>query len=211
LVAGVALVLLAAVPIVRATQSAARAKATTAAAQDAPPIKAFGSKSAPITMEVFSDFQCPACKVFYVSSVRPLLDEYVSTGKVYLIHRDFPLPMHQHSREAAQYAIAAARLGKLEKVEAVLFDKQESWTLDGKIDATVATVLSPAEMKQVRQMVQSGKMDAYIESDVALGNAKGVRQTPSIYVTHAGTTYQLPPGGVSYSLLKRFLDDLLRQ
>jgi protein-disulfide isomerase len=212
LVLGAALGLLAGVPALRATQSRAPKKVTTPAVQDAPPVKAYGSKNAPITMEVFSDFQCPACRVFYEGSMRPLMDEYVSTGKVYLIHRDFPLPIaeHKHSREAARYATAAASIGKLEKVEAVLYDKQTSWGTDGKIDATVATVLTPAEMKRVRLLVEGGKMDSYIDSDVALGTVKGVRQTPSIFVTHAGTTYPLPPGGATYTLLKRFLDDLLR-
>src|SRR5437899_12092644 len=68
--------------------------------------KAVGSKSAPIVIEVFSDFQCPACKRVYQETLRPVMDNYVATGKVYLVHRDFPLPMHNHSREAARWANA---------------------------------------------------------------------------------------------------------
>jgi len=74
----------------------------------------------------------------------------------------------------------------------------------------VATVLTPLEMRQVREMVQRGQLDSFIESDTTLGNSHDVRQTPSIFVTHKGTTYPLPPGGVSYTLLKRFLDSLLQ-
>ena len=80
---------------------------------DVDPHKAFGSKSAPITMEVFSDFQCPACKTLFTATNRQLMDNYVSTGKVYLIHRDFPLPMHAHSVVAARYGRAAAQIGKV--------------------------------------------------------------------------------------------------
>src|SRR5271165_6297245 len=57
------------------------------------PHKAFGSKSAPIVMEVFSDYQCPACKTLFTNTNRPLMDNYVSTGKVFLIHREFPITM----------------------------------------------------------------------------------------------------------------------
>ncbi len=50
-------------------------------------MKSYGSKTAPITMEVFSDYQCPACRSFYQSTYRQVIDSYVSAGKVYLIHR----------------------------------------------------------------------------------------------------------------------------
>jgi protein-disulfide isomerase len=69
---------------------------------DLDPREALGSKTAPIVVEIFSDFQCPACKTLFVTTNRQLMDNYVSTGKVYLIHRDFPLQMHAHSRVAAQ-------------------------------------------------------------------------------------------------------------
>ena len=93
-------------------------KATKASVPDPvpAPVKTLGSRSAPITIEVFSDFQCPACKSLYEQTLRPVIDNYVATGKVYLIHRDFPLDqIHKHSRTAARYANAAARLGKFER------------------------------------------------------------------------------------------------
>ena len=46
---------------------------------DVDPHKAFGSKSAPVTMEVFSDFQCPACKTLFTTTNRRLMDDYVSS------------------------------------------------------------------------------------------------------------------------------------
>src|SRR6266700_2080301 len=56
---------------------------------DVDPHCAFGSKTAPVTMEVYSDFQCPACKTLFTTTNRRLMDDYVTSGKVYLIHRDF--------------------------------------------------------------------------------------------------------------------------
>ncbi len=44
---------------------------------------AFGSKSAPVTMEIFSDFQCPACKTLFTATNGKLMDNYVNMGKVY--------------------------------------------------------------------------------------------------------------------------------
>jgi protein-disulfide isomerase len=182
-----------------------------AATEEGPPNKALGSPAAPIVMEVFSDYSCPVCKSFYMNSVRPLLDDYVAAGKVYLIHRDFPLKGvigHEHSREAAQYVNAAARIGRFQEVDAALYDKQEVWVRNGNVEAVVAAVLNPREIKRVKEMVDSGKLDTYIDSDYALGNSKGVRSTPTIYVTAHGKT-DLVPGNVSYSLLKRYLDGQL--
>src|SRR5580704_4727176 len=182
---------------------------TVASVTDVDPREAVGSKSAPIVMEVFSDFQCPACKSLYDSTNRQLVDNYVNTGKVYLIHRDFPLPMHSHSKEAAQYSRAAAQIGKLEAVEDVLFQNQEKWEASGDIDGTVAKVLSPAEMTKVRALVKSGSVDASIAKDQALGNnTYRVNQTPTTIFHANGQTF--PYAGVmNWDILKQFLDQLL--
>src|ERR1700682_1429766 len=108
------------------------------AVPDTDPHVAFGSKNAPIVMEVFSDFQCPACKTLFTTTNRQVMENYVSTGKVYFIHRDFPLPMHAHSQVAALYSRAAAHIGKFEIVEQALFDNQEKWEQNGDVDGTVA-------------------------------------------------------------------------
>ena len=179
-----------------------------ASTSDVDPHKAFGSKNAPVTMEVFSDFQCPACKTLYITTNRQVMDNYVSTGKVYLIHRDFPLAMHAYSRVAARYARAAAQLGKNEPVEQALFQNQEKWENTGDVDGTVAAVLSPAEMAKVRGLVKGGTLDAAIDKDFALGQMYRVNQTPTT-VFHSGNQTYPYAGVMSYDILKQFLDQLL--
>jgi len=180
----------------------------TANSSDVDPHKAFGSKNAPVTMEVFSDFQCPACKTLYITTNRPLMDNYVSTGKVYLVHRDFPLAMHAYSRVAARYARAAAQLGKNEPVEQALFQNQEKWEQTGDVDGAVAAVLSPAEMAKVRALVKGGTLDAAIDKDFALGQMYRVNQTPTT-VFHSGSQTYPYAGVMSYDILTQFLDQLL--
>ncbi len=172
--------------------------------------KALGTKNAPITMQVFSDFQCPACRELYMFVVRQVIDNYVSAGKVYLIHRDFPLPVHPHSKEASRYANAAAMVNRSEKVVAALFEKQATWSMDGNVDGTVAAVLTPSEMKQVRSLVSGTALDAGIDSDVALGNQFRVTQTPTTIITYKGQDYPVV-GVVSYKMMKDFLEGLLHQ
>ncbi|HVN08520.1 MAG TPA: thioredoxin domain-containing protein [Patescibacteria group bacterium] len=197
-----------------ATGQQARTRAKPAAeTEPGPPEKTLGSPNAPIVMEVFSDYSCPVCRVFYENVVRPMVDDYISTGKVYLIHRDFPLTGvigHEHSRQAALYETAAARIGRFQEVDAALYARQADWTRNGNVDAVVAAVLSPKEMKRVRELVQGGKVDSFVNSDRSLGDSKGVHSTPTIYVTVHGHTDVLP-GNVSYSLLRRYLDEQLQK
>ena len=161
-------------------------------------------------MEEFSDYQCPACKTLYTTTNRLLLDNYVSTGKVYLIHRDFPLAMHAYSRIAARYARAAAELGKIEPVEQVLFQNQEKWEQTGDVDGAVASVLTPAEMNKVRGLVKGGTLDPLIDKDFALGQMYRVNQTPTTVFHCKGQTY--PYAGVmTYDTMKQFLEQLLSQ
>ena len=56
------------------TATKPRAAAPDAAAS-ATPVKTFGNKNAPITMEVFSDYQCPSCRTFFEQTLRPLLGQ----------------------------------------------------------------------------------------------------------------------------------------
>jgi protein-disulfide isomerase len=177
---------------------------------DVDPHTAFGSKTAPVVMEIFSDFQCPACKTLYTATNGKLMDNYVNVGKVYLIHRDFPLSMHAYSRVAARYARAAAQIGKFEPVEQVLFQNQEKWEQNGDVDGTVASVLSAADLAKVRALVKGGTLDAAIDKDFALGQMYRVNQTPTTVFHCKGQTYPYP-GVMSYEILKQFLDQLLSQ
>ena len=187
-----------------------RAGQSSAPVTDVDPHVAAGSKNAPIVMEVFSDFQCPACKTLYMTTNREVMDNYVSTGKVYLIHRDFPLPMHAHSQVAAQYSRAAAQVGKFEVVEQALFQNQEKWEQSGDVDGTVASVLAPAEMAKVRALVKGGTLEAAINKDYALGQGYHVNQTPTTIIHSNGQTYPVV-GVVSYDVLHQFIDQLLSQ
>lgn len=175
--------------------------------------KVIGSKSAPITIEVFGDFQCPACRAFFEATMKQVIDNYVNTGKVYVIHRDFPLPMHTYAMQAAEFANAAAELGEFEQVERALYDNQDNWAPNGNIDAAISGSIPPAQIKKIHEYETQhmSEINASIEHDRTMGMERSVAQTPTIYVTAHGRTEALPGGGVNYDLMKKYLDFLLRQ
>lgn len=172
------------------------------------PHQAFGSKTAPIVMEIFSDYQCPACRQLYLTTNRPVMENYVETGKVFLIHRDYPLPMHAYSRIAAHYARAAAQIGRFESVAQTLYQNQERWEQTGDVDGTVAAVLTSAEMTKVRAIAKGTTLDAGIERDIELGHQYNVNETPTSIIHAKGQIYPVV-GVVSFSILSQFLNQLL--
>ncbi|HMD42745.1 MAG TPA: thioredoxin domain-containing protein [Candidatus Acidoferrum sp.] len=208
------------------TQTAATKKPTTVAKSTEPvaaavamisvngvneidPTKASGSKNATVTMEVFSDFQCPACKQLFTTTLQRVSSEYVNTGKIFMVHRDYPLPMHAYSRVAASYARAAAHIGKNDVVEVALFQNQEKWEANGDVKGTIAAVLSPAEMKRVQALVDGRTLEPLIEKDKQLGQLDAVNQTPTMYL-HTKSGQAIPiVGFVNYDLLKSYLDQLV--
>jgi protein-disulfide isomerase len=196
----------------------AKTKATAAAKSESTPAfspnaKAIGNSHAPITMEVFADFECPACRAFYESTVKRVIDDYVVPGKVYLVYRDFPLEMHPYARQAARIANAAAQFGQFQAMERALYDKQDEWAAKGNVEEVMATSFPPNEMKKFRdyEAQHITEINASIEHDQALGIQRHVNQTPTVFVTAHGKTEALPGGGVEYNLLKNYFEYLLRQ
>ena len=180
-----------------------------AASSDADSGKSMGSPSAPIRIEVFSDFECPACKGLHEQILPLVFKDYVIPGKVYLVSREYPLPMHQYSREAANYATAAARIGKYEQVANALFLNQAAWEVSGKVWDTVANVLTPAEAKKVQSLAKDPAVLSEVQHDLELGRAAAINQTPTMIVTR-GTSRFPVVGAVNYTLLRSLLDGLLK-
>jgi len=197
------------------------------------PVKSYGSKSAPITLEVFTDYQCPSCRNFYEQTLRTLINDYVASGKVYLVHHDYPLSAHSHSGEAARWANSAARVGEFDKVEAALYDNQPAWEESGDLQKYIAASMSAADFKRVQAQMKgcegpgpvagasgavsyppNGKpcpIDAYITPDILLGTKVPVNATPTFVITYKGKRLAPGSGGVSWPILKQFFDSLLTQ
>ncbi len=175
------------------------------------PIRARGVANAPILLEVYSDYQCPACKALYENTLVPLMSDYVDRGKVYLIHHELPITqLHPHAMEAACYALAANRVGKYEQAGDILFRQQDVWAANGKVDETVCSILSPADAKKVRALAKDPAILAEVQQDMQTAQGNKVDGTPTIILTHRLKQYRIP-GAASYDLVRRFIDQLLAQ
>jgi len=170
-----------------------------------------GDPKAPITIEVFSDFQCPACKRFHDEELPLIVKDYVDRVKVYLVYRYFPLPQHAYGRKAAELVCACAQIGKYQPAADILFAKQAAWSQDGKLDETLAAVISPADWKKVMALVKDPSVQGPIDHDLAEGRALPLASTPTVLVTSKSRQYKLFGEGLfKYTLVKATLDDLLK-
>ncbi|SPD75276.1 putative Twin-arginine translocation pathway signal [uncultured Desulfobacterium sp.] len=170
-----------------------------------------GGPSAPVRIEVFSCYQCPPCRDFYLETIRPLLKDYGRSSKVCVIYYEFPLKIHDYSREAARYGEAARHLGQeqWQHVSEALYQHLYQWAVDKNFEIVVAPVLSRDEMAGVRKIMEDPSVDQAIDKDIAEGHRRHITGTPTFFIYANGKSKRIV-GSVSYPVLKDYIDGLLK-
>jgi protein-disulfide isomerase len=174
--------------------------------------KAMGNPSAPITIEVFASFDCPHCRELHERTIPLIVKDYVVPGKAYLVNREFPLSgqYHPFAQDAAQYAVAAARIGKYEQVAEAIFARQSTWIATGRLWDVVAAALTPAEQKKVQALAKDPGVIAEVKREYDEGVAAGITGTPTLIVTHGARRFPILSQQLEYSLLKSMLNGFLK-
>jgi protein-disulfide isomerase len=170
-----------------------------------------GSLSSPIRIEVFSDFQCPACRDLYLGTIQQVLQEYSNKDKVCVIYHEFPLPMHQYAKEAARYAEASGRLGQQKALQVYesLFTDQLQWAKDGSIELTISKALPSEDIQKLKKMLLDPSINADIEKEIQLGVKKEIQSTPTLLISSPGKQQKVE-GVVAYTVLKQFIDSIVK-
>jgi protein-disulfide isomerase len=135
-----------------------------------------GDAAAPVTVVVFTDFQCPSC-----AAMHPVIEEILKSygNRVRLVVRDFPLSMHAQARKAAEAADAANAQGKFFEYVPVLFKNQSALDV-----ASLKKYASDLGLDRARfdAALDSGQYATEVSHDVADGEAYGVDATPTIFI-----------------------------
>lgn len=175
--------------------------------------KVSGSASAPITIELYTDYECPACRNFFLYVLPDLTKDFISTGKVRLVHRDFRIQSHQFTKIATRYANAAGEIGKFDVVANQLFQTQPEWAQNGNVDGEVAKVLSPADMEKLRNVVKNDSHldDSVVRDETQAINVDHLQETPTIVIVAKGKRESIGGGGMPYTILKQYLNQKLAQ
>ncbi len=120
-----------------------------------------GNENAPVTIVEFSDFQCPFCLRFYEQTLPSIMENYVDTGKVKFVYRDFPLDsIHPNARPAHIAAECADEQGKFWEYHDILFDKQVEWQRLSSSDLQSTLTLYATDLE-----LQSASFEDCLESD----------------------------------------------
>ncbi|HSW38706.1 MAG TPA: thioredoxin domain-containing protein [Acidobacteriota bacterium] len=170
-----------------------------------------GSLNSPIRIEVFSNFQCGACRVLFLETIQPILREYSSKDKVCVIYYEFPLSYFPLAHEAARYSEAASRMGlsTLLRLIETFYLNQDDWGQSGDLAAAAAKVLSANDMGTLRRIMQDPGINDAVEKHYRFGMQKNIGSTPTMFITYPGRNQKVE-GVVSYQVMKRFLDSILK-
>lgn len=178
-----------------------------------------GNKNAKVTMVEFSDYECPFCKRHFDQVYSLLKKDYIDTGKVKLVFRDYPLsfhdPMATYEAKAALCARDQGGDSAYFKFHDAIFAKTTS-NGNGLTKDQVYQMASDLGLNQanLKSCADSDKYDAEIKKDVADGGAAGVSGTPSFIVgksNPSGTIDgQLIVGAQPYSAFQAVIDALLK-
>jgi protein-disulfide isomerase len=148
-----------------------------------------GDPNAPAVIEVFEDFQCPACQ-YFSENVEPLIIQYlVETGKARLVFRNYPFIdgpgiSGGESDQAANAAMCANEQGKFWEMKGIIY---ANWNGENKGNLNNRRLTAMAEavkldMDAFNACFSANKYKADIQADFDHGEELGVSGTPSAFV-----------------------------
>jgi protein-disulfide isomerase len=152
-----------------------------------------------VTIIEFADFQCPFC-ARQAPELRRLQAEY--PGRVVLIFRNFPLPIHARAWAAHEAALAAAKQGKFWEMHDLIY-AHPGHLMSADLDRYAEQLGMDKDRFHADLSSRAG--DTVIENDLAEGKRLGITATPTVLVN--GHRIQ---GMQSYAALKRMTESELK-
>ena len=144
-----------------------------------------GQANAPVTIVEFSDYQCPFCQRYSTSVYLTLKRDYIETGKVRYVFRDFPLKsIHPQAVKAHEAAHCAGEHGRYWEMHDLLFTKQKALAVPSLKQYAQSIGIQPDAFADC---LDSGRYAEEIDKDIAAGTKAGVRGTPSFIIGRSGS------------------------
>jgi protein-disulfide isomerase len=170
--------------------------------------RAKGRPDAPVTVYEMSDFQCPYCRAFALTTLPVLEREYVQTGKVRLVYIALPLPkIHANATAAAEVVLCVARQHKFWPMHDLVYRHQDDWAhlpdprpyLVGLGDSV------GADHAQLAACIRGGATAREVRADVERAHRSGATSTPTFYIEGG-----LLEGAAPVEVFRTVLDSIYR-
>jgi protein-disulfide isomerase len=159
-----------------------------------------GPSDAPVTLVVFSDFECPHCSRA-AATVKQIEEEY--KGKLRVAFKHQPLTQHPSAKIAAAASMAAHEQGKFWEMHDKLFNQQTA--LNRAALEKYAQELG-LDMGKFKAALDSNKYDEYISQDSAQGTQLGASGTPTFFINGRQIVGAKPP-----EVFRRVIDEELKK
>ena len=173
----------------------------------------YGKPNARVTIVEFSDYQCPFCARYSNETFPQIEREYIETGRVRYVFRDFPIEAaHPQAFKAHEAVHCAAEQGKRREMHKKVFANQRAMSVN---DLSAHAAALGIDKARFEKCLADGKQSAKVRSGVTGGEHAGVRGTPTFFV---GLTEPNSPnlravrriiGAQPYGAFKAAIDDLL--
>ncbi len=157
------------------------------------PIK--GPVDAPVTIVIFTDFQCPFC-TRHAGTLGDIKEKY--GDRVRLVFKQFPLAFHHQSLPAAKASLAAARQGKFWEMHDKLFANSRSLSRENYFLWATELGLDPAKFEEA---LAAENVATQVERDIEAGSKHGIRGTPTIFVNGVKVVGAQPFGKVEEAVI----------
>ncbi len=171
-----------------------------------------GNTEAPVTIVVYSDFECPFCKMYHESLLQ-MQKEYVDTGKVLWVQRQFPLDsIHPNARNVAEASECVNEIGGVggfwKFVDGVFAVTTSNNTMKGETLLSVVKTVG-VDTGKFSACLSEKKYDQKITADAQNGNVTGGQGTPwSIVIAKNGKKFGVG-GAVPYETLRQTIEEAL--
>src|SRR3989338_2912048 len=143
-----------------------------------------GKKSAAVTIIEFTDYQCPFCSRHFTQTFGEIKKEYIDTGKVKYVIRDFPLSIHPNAPKASEATECADDQDEFWAMHDLIFQRQALWS--SAPNAPELFKQYAAELKlnsgTFDDCLDSGTHTAEVQKDFADGSSGGVTGTPAFFI-----------------------------
>jgi len=170
---------------------------------------ALGKADAPLTMVEFTDLQCPYCRHFMLTSFDELKKNWIDTGKLRFVTRDFPIAeLHAQALPAARAARCAGEQGKFWEMRISLM-RNANLLSPAYIAATASDLKLDA--KAFAACSASNRFDAEIQADMQEGARLNVAGTPTFVMGRTAAAVEGPVvvGALPYAQFDAKLKQLL--
>lgn len=171
-----------------------------------------GSQDATITLVEFGDYQCFFCNRFFHETESEIVKNYVDTGKVKIIFKDFTI-IGQDSVNAAHASHCANEEGKFWEYHDVLYNH---WTGENNGWASSDNLVEFAKQMGLdeaafRECMSNGRYNSVIEQSNSDAKTLGISGTPAFFVIGSDNTIVKIGGAQPYEVFEKIFESQLKK